>query len=57
MLRERFLISVFKFLNVKTVHVMRHMTSVNDFMKVRQGELLGKSSHLYRLLKEYKQRF
>ena len=41
MLRERFLISVFKFLNLKTVHVMSHMTSVNDFHESSPRETFG----------------
>ena len=57
-LRERFLVSFFKILNLKNrwFDDVTWLLSTN-FMKNRQGECLGKISHPYRVWKVYKHRF
>ena len=57
-LRERFLVSFFKILNLKNrwFDDVTLLLSMN-FMKDRQGECLGKISHPYRVSKVYKHRF
>ena len=57
-LHERFLVSFFKYLNLKN-HWCDDVTWLlsTNFMRDRQGECLGKISHPYRVWKVYKQKF
>ena len=57
-LRERFLVSFFKILNLENrwFDDVTWLPSTN-FLKDRQGESLGKISHPYRVWKVYKHRF